>query len=128
MRILLGWLPDRIGPKRVLFPSLTALAMGFAVLAYADRAQDVLVAGVLCGLGHGFIFPILFGLVVTRTREADRGSAMAIYTALFDLGIVVGAPSFGCASGDAGFAAAFIGAAVLVAGGASIFAIWDRGR
>ncbi|MEE8476593.1 MAG: MFS transporter [Myxococcota bacterium] len=128
MRILLGWLPDRIGPKRVLFPSLAALSMGFVVLAYADRAQDVLLAGVLCGLGHGFTFPILFGLVVTRTREADRGSGLAIYTALFDLGIVVGAPSFGFVIGDAGFAAAFIGAAVLVAGGASVFAIWDRGR
>ncbi len=128
MRIFLGWLPDRIGPKRVLFPSLAALAMGFVVLAFADRVQDVLLAGALCGIGHGFTFPILFGMVVTRTREADRGSAMAIYTALFDLGVVVGAPGFGFVIGSAGFPSAFVGAAVLIAGGGAIFALWDRGR
>ncbi len=128
MRIFLGWLPDRIGPKRVLFPSLAALTTGFALLAFADRGQDVLLAGALSGIGHGFTFPILFGMVVTRTREADRGSAMAIYTALFDLGVVVGAPSFGFVIGSVGFPAAFLGAAVLIAGGGSIFALWDRGR
>ena len=61
-----------MGPKRVLLPALAALATGFAVLAVADQARDVWIAGVLCGLGHGFTFPILFGMVVTRTRDADR--------------------------------------------------------
>jgi predicted MFS family arabinose efflux permease len=128
LRVFLGWLPDRVGPKRVLLPALAALATGFAVLAVADQARDVWIAGVLCGLGHGFTFPILFGMVVTRTRDADRGSAMAIYTALFDVGVVVGGPGFGFVIGTSGYTAAFGAAAALVFGGAAIFALWDRGR
>jgi MFS family permease len=128
LRLFLGWLPDRLGPKRVLLPALAALATGFAVLAVADQARDVWIAGVLCGLGHGFTFPILFGMVVTRTRDADRGSAMAIYTALFDLGVVLGGPGFGLVIGSAGYAVAFGVAAALVVGGAAVFALWDRGR
>jgi MFS family permease len=128
LRLFFGWLPDRVGAKRVLLPALAALATGFAVLAVAERASDVLLAGVLCGLGHGFTFPILFGMVVTRTREADRGSAMAIYTALFDLGVVVGGPGFGFVIGASSFTAAFGAAAGLVVGGTAVFAVWDRGR
>ena len=128
MRVFFGWLPDRVGPKRVLFPALAALAVGFALLAGADRTSDVLVAGVLCGAGHGFTFPIVFGMVVTRTRDADRGSAMAIYTALFDLGVVVGGPGFGFVIGASGYSAAFGAAAALIVVGATIFALWDRGR
>ncbi len=128
MRVLFGWLPDRAGPKRVLYPSLVALAGGFAALAGAESARDVWLAGVLCGMGHGYTFPILFGMVVTRARDADRGSAMAIYTALFDTGIVIGGPIFGWIIGRAGYSEAYLAAAGLVAAGSAIFAVWDRQR
>ncbi len=52
LRLFLGWLPDRVGAKRVLLPALVALATGFAVLAVADQARDVWIAGVLCGLSQ----------------------------------------------------------------------------
>ena len=128
MRVAFGWVPDRVGPKRVLFPSLVALAVGFAMLSGADSARDVIGAGVLCGLGHGYSFPILYGMVVTRASEADRGSAMAIYTALFDAGVVVGGPLFGLGIAGEGYAAAYLGAACLLAVGTVVFAAWDRSR
>jgi len=79
-------------------------------------------------VGHGFTFPILFGILVTRTREADRGSAMAVFTALFDLGIFVGGPMFGAVIGWAGFPAMFLCAGAAVVAGLASFAAWDRGR
>jgi predicted MFS family arabinose efflux permease len=121
-----GRLPDRVGPKRVLFPALAALAAGFLVLAGAESARDVLLAGLLCGAGHGYTFPILFGLVVTRAGEADRGSAMAIFTALFDIGVVLGGPAFGAISRSAGFPAMYASAAASLALGTLVFALWDR--
>jgi len=127
-RVLLGWLPDRVGPKRVLFPALLALAGGFAALALADSALDVALAGALCGVGHGYTFPILFGLVVTRARSAERGSAMAIYTALFDLGMLAGGPTLGFVIEAAGYGALFSVAAGAIVAGAAVFAVWDRGR
>lgn len=126
VRLLGGRLPDRVGPKRVLFPALIALATGFLVLAGAQNARDVLLAGLLCGGGHGYTFPILFGLVVTRVREADRGSAMAIFTALFDVGVVLGGPVFGAISRAQGFPAMYVAAAASLAVGTLGFAVWDR--
>jgi len=73
LRVGFGWLPDRVGAKRVLFPALAALVVGFFTLAGASSDRDVAAAGLLCGIGHGYVFPILFALVVGRAREADRG-------------------------------------------------------
>ncbi|MEE9607089.1 MAG: MFS transporter [Myxococcota bacterium] len=128
MRVLLGWVPDRVGPKRALFPSLASLATGLTLLALAETSGQVATAGVLCGFGHGFAFPILFGLVVSRARETERGSAMAIYTALFDGGVLIGGPSFGAVIAIAGYPAMFATAALAVVAGALLFAVWDRQR
>jgi MFS family permease len=128
LRIFLGWLPDRVGAKRVLFPSLVTLAVGFLALAGANDERTVLLAGVLCGAGHGYTFPLLFGMVVNRARDADRGTAMAIYTALFDLGILVGGPLLGGVIDLFGYTTMFITAATLIVVGAAGFALADRGR
>jgi MFS family permease len=128
LRVGFGWLPDRAGAKRVLFPALGALVGGFLALSRAASGRDVVLAGLLCGIGHGYIFPILFALVVGRAREGDRGSAMAIFTALFDLGVVVGGPLFGAISRARGYASMYLAAALLLAGGSAVFAFWDRRR
>jgi MFS family permease len=128
MRLFFGRLPDRIGAKRVLFPALASLAAGYLVLAFAETPRDVVIAGALCGGGHGYTFPILFGMVVTRASEADRGSATAIFTALFDLGVVLGGPLFGGLALALGFSWAYAAAAAVVALGAVVFAVWDRRR
>jgi MFS family permease len=127
-RVFLGWLPDRVGPKRVLFPALATLALGFFFLAGAESGREVLVAGMLCGAGHGYTFPILFGLTVMRARAAERGSAMAIYTALFDVGILLGGPLLGIIIEADGYGAMFGTAAVILVAGAVIFAVWDWSR
>jgi predicted MFS family arabinose efflux permease len=128
LRICFGWLPDRVGPKRLLFPALATLGVGFVALAAATTARDVLLAGVLCGIGHGYVFPILFALVIGRARDADRGSATAIFTALFDLGIVLGGPLFGGLSRSLGYGTMYASAAAAIAVGALVFAAWDRPR
>jgi MFS family permease len=128
LRIFLGWLPDRVGPKRVLFPSLITLAVGFLALAGAHDDRDVLLAGALCGAGHGYTFPLLFGMVVNRARDADRGTAMSIYTALFDLGVLLGGPFLGGVIVRFGYTTMFITAATLIVAGTAAFTLTDRGR
>jgi MFS family permease len=125
LRIFLGWMPDRLGPKRVLLPSLGLLALGLFVLAFSASDRDVWLAGVLCGIGHGFTFPILFGLVVTRTPDENRGRAMALYTALFDVGVLAGGPLFGLLIQEAGFSGMYAAAGALILFGAVVFVVWD---
>ena len=126
LRILFGSLPERLGPKRVLFPAVASMAIGYATLAGAQTSGAVLSAGILCGIGHGFTFPILAGLVVTRARAAERGVALAIFTALFDLGVLIGGPLLGTVAQSAGYSAMFYTSMTLVLIGAVVFGIWDR--
>lgn len=126
LRAFLGWLPDRVGPIRVLVPALLALALGFVALAQAGTALEVGLAGLLCGIGHGYTFPILFGLVVSRAPEDNRGAAMAIFTALFDLGLLVGGPLLGALIERAGYPWTFRTAAALTLLGLATFLLWER--
>lgn len=128
LRLLLGGLPDRIGPKRALFPAMATLTFGFVWLVFARSDGFVLAAGIFCGLGHGLTFPILMGLVVSRARDRERGAAMAIFTALFDVGMLLGGPIFGGVIDAAGYVPAFAAGAALLATGGLLFALWDRSQ
>lgn len=125
LRVGLGWLPDRVGPKRVLYPSMASLAAGFLTLAIATGNVHVAVAGVLCGIGHGFGFPILSGMVVSRAPDEDRGSAITFFTALFDAGILIAGPILGVVITTFGYPTMFVSAAVTIAAATVAFAVWD---
>ncbi len=126
LRLMFAWLPARVGEKRVLVAAFAALIIGFVVLARAGSDLDVIVAGVLCGAGHGYSFPILFGFAVTRASEETRGSAIAFFTALFDVGVFVGAPLFGAIIKGAGYPAMYGSAAVTLAIATVVYFVWDR--
>jgi len=125
LRIFLGWLPDRIGPKKVLYPAMIAFAAGFLILAGAHTGAAVVTAGFLCGAGHGYCFPILYAISFNRARVGDRGSASAIYTGLFDAGTFAGGPVLGSLVGTVGFSTMFLMAAIWVGVGSIVFAWVD---
>jgi MFS family permease len=125
LRIAFGWVPDRIGPHRALTPALLSLVAGLVVMARASAASDVALAGFLCGLGHGYAFPILSGLVVNRVSEDARGTALAIFTGLFDLGMLVGSSAFGALVEWQGFPVLYACSAGALATALAIFTRWD---
>ncbi len=126
LRLAFAWLPARVGEKKVLFPALIAIAVGFVLLARVQTPLDVAVAGVLCGAGHGYAFPILFGFTVTRSPDVDRGSTLAFFTALFDIGVLVGGPMLGVIISVSGYPAMYSFAAVVMAISTVIYWRWDR--
>lgn len=114
LRIFFSWIPERLGLKRTLVPSIMSLVAGIVILGNASSGTQIVIAGVLCGLGHGYIFPIISALVVTRTDAAIRGVAMTLFTALFDVGALVGAPLLGWVIESSGYSSMFSLAAILV--------------
>jgi MFS family permease len=126
LRLFAAWLPDRVGPKRVLYPALGSMVLGFVVLASASGAGAIAVAGILCGAGHGYAFPIVMGMVVSRATDADRGSAMAIFTGLFDVGALLGGPAFGAIIRFGSYSSMFLTAAGWMLIGGLAYALWDR--
>jgi len=125
LRLMLSWLPDRVGPKRVLFVAFGSLAGGLALLGLATSSAGILVAGALCGMGHGFIFPILYAMTIDRAKPENRGSAMALYTGLFDVAAFIGAPTLGWVIQGAGYTTMWVSAALVVVIGALVFARMD---
>ena len=125
-RVFLGWLPDRMGRKRVLYPSIVVLIAGFFVLAGASSWIGVAIAGALCGAGHGFIFPILTTLLVDRAPATDRGSAMSFFTAMLDVGTLIGGPILGMIIDTAGWGPMYVTAGVALGVATVIFARWDN--
>ena len=128
LRVALGWLPDRIGPKRTLVPALVLLSAGVGVLSISEGELGVIVAGALCGTGHGYAFPITSALVVSRARASERGAALAAFTALFDLGLLVGGPTLGLLVTLTDYETMFAASGGVVLVGLAIFLVWDRPR
>jgi MFS family permease len=126
LRVFFGWVPERVGLIRVLIPSLLLGGAGLAVLALASSQLHLVASAIACGVGHSFAFPIISALVVMRAQPDERGSAIALFTALFDLGVLLGGPSFGLSAKYAGYPATFALAAGIVTTAALVFAVWDR--
>jgi MFS family permease len=125
IRIFEGWLPDRVGRSRVAYPALGTLAAGFLVTALGSSTTWTVVAGVLCGGGLGYAYPILFAGVVERSSAEERGSAMAAFTVFLDAGTLVGSPVLGWVILHFGYTAMFTTAAIVVIVSSIAYAAWD---
>jgi MFS family permease len=127
LRLFLGSLPDRFGAERVLGPALCAYALGLILLGATLPGQVTLVtSGLLCGAGHGYAYPILFSMVVRRARPSERGTSLAIYTAIEEAAFLVGSPLLGWTIQQVGYFAAFSATGLCVIAGAAVLRLWDR--
>ncbi|NUO48574.1 MAG: MFS transporter [Polyangiaceae bacterium] len=126
LRVFAGSLPERAGPKRVLGLAMALMTTGLILLAMASSRSHLVVAGALAGAGHGYTFPILLGLVVERARPTERGAALAVFTALFDAGTLLGGPLLGAIVEATSYEAMFVFAAAIVASGFVLLVVLDR--
>ncbi len=127
LRIFLGWLPDRLGARRTLGIAMSCYACGCVALSLSHTPGGVLAAGLVCGAGHGYTFPVLLSLVVARARPQERGVATTFFTTLDWLGLLIAGPVVGYAIERAGYGMAFMGLALLLAIGLGVFYGLDRG-
>ena len=95
VRALGASLPERVGLSRILAPALAAYVMAMGMVAIADTTGGFLAAGALAGFGHGYCFPVLTAQTVSRSPEALRGTALSLYTALWDLAKLAVVPAMG---------------------------------
>lgn len=114
IRLIGGTWPDRFGLKRVLYPSFVFLAVGIAWLGLWPSSTGLLFSGMLCGIGHGFIFPILSVLFINRAPDSERGARMALFTLFFDIGIFIGSPLWGFVAHAHGYISMFFLSAGIV--------------
>jgi MFS family permease len=131
-RLLLGRLPDRVGPQVTAAGAFMAETIGLVVIGSAHVWWVAAVGAIVMGVGFSLLFPSLALIVMNRIGEENRGTAMGAFTAFFDVGVGLGAPLAGAVAAVADYPTAFFVAAGCAAAGALLGAgrpgvrVWDR--
>ena len=126
VRIFGGRHYDHIPHRPFVVGATTSYGLGLTLMAVAGSVPVLAVAAVLGGLAHGVLFPILTSEVVNRARTAERGSAMSIFTSIFDIALLASAPAVGALIDGFSYRVAFSAVAVALGIGAVVYAFWDR--
>ena len=91
-RFFLGGLPDRIRPGITFYGGIVMMAVGLGVLITGpDRVVAIAATGLL-GFGFSFPWSSIASTVLRKTPSNERGSAIGVLSAFYDL--FVGTSSF----------------------------------
>ncbi len=111
-RFFLGGLPDRIHPAKTFYGGLLAMMLGLLVLAMGPRPAVAIAAAAVLGLGFSFPWSSIASTVLRETPERERGSAVGVLSAFYDLFVGVSSFGAGAVANHFGYSAAFVMAAV----------------
>jgi MFS family permease len=129
VRLFIGHVPDRLGPRQVAFWSALVEAVGLVIVAAAPDLVVVVIGGLVMGAGLSLLFPSLALVVINRTDRSQQGAALGAFTSFWDVGIAVGAPAAGLIASGFGYTAIYyVMAACAVASAAVSLAKWVPGR
>jgi MFS family permease len=125
VRLFIGNVPDRLGPRRVSVWSALVEAAGLVIVAVAPNLLVVIVGGLVMGAGLSLLFPALALIVINRSDKSQQGAALGAFTSFWDLGIAVGAPISGLIASISGYPAIYyVMACCAVASAALSLARW----
>lgn len=131
-RLLLRRASDRVGRVRVLVPAIAVIASSYFVLALEPTIPSLATSAVLLASGVAVLYPTLLALLVDRTPESERGSAIGTLSGSFDLGAVVGSLLVGFTVEHVSYAAGFNVAGLAALLGLTVFLLieraWERAR
>jgi MFS family permease len=123
VRLFIGNVPDRLGPRPVAFWSALVEAVGLVIVALAPDLAVVIIGGLVMGAGLSLLFPSLALIVINRTDASQQGAALGAFTSFWDVGIAVGAPIAGAIASISSYPAIYY----VMAGCAIASAVLARG-
>jgi MFS family permease len=118
-RVLGGRQADRLGEDRIIPYAMVLTGLGLVSLVLLEGNLILVLAGLLGGCGHGFLYPGLNVLAIRDVRAPDRGKVTGVFTGSIDAGVLVGSIVLGFVGESAGFQVLFLaaGCALLIAFG-----------
>ena len=133
VRLLLGWVPDVIGPIRAGSGALLLTAAGALVVALWAEPAGLFVGAVMLAGGLSLQSPSLIAIAVEGISPNERGSAMATFTGFFDIANAIVGPTIGLIVAGTGYRAAFVTAAIVALAGLVFLRVvvaprWNRAR
>jgi len=125
-RIFGGSRFDQLPHRAFLVSGISVFGVGLILMALAHAVWLLVIAAFVMGSAHGAAFPLLSSEVVNRARVAERGSAMAIFTSIFDIALLIGAPIVGFLIDGFSYTVGFTVAGVVLIVGSLVYRVWDR--
>jgi MFS family permease len=121
-RLVIGHLPDKLGPRRVATWSAAGEAAGLLVIGIAPNLPVAVLGGLVMGVGFSLLHPSLALMVLDRTEKAQQGAAIGAYTSFWELGLIAGGPLTGAVAAGFGYPAVFVLGAACAAAALAIAA------
>jgi MFS family permease len=87
--------PDIVGTRNMVAPATAVYVVALILAASGQTWTAFMVSGVLAGVGHGYCFPVLISQVVARSDPSRRGASLSVFTALWDVALLLMTPIFG---------------------------------
>ena len=94
-RLGLGGLSDRFGRKQVVFPAACLISFNLILISQVHSFWLFVLTGLIGGFGQGLIFPALSTYIIDILGRENKGLAISLYLALFDVGMGFGSAFFG---------------------------------
>src|SRR5699024_3595755 len=110
-RTFSGRIYDLKGHAFVFLPGVLFIFIAMLLLAWLPSTTVLLIAAGLYGLGFGSIQPALQAWAVEKAASNRKGMANATFFSFFDLGVGIGAMTFGQLAYMYGYASIYIAAA-----------------
>ncbi len=107
-RFFLGRLPDKIRPDFTFYGGLILMAVGLGVLAAAPGPAVAVGAAALLGFGFSFPWSSIAATVMRETPAQQRGSAIGVMSAFYDLFVGMSSFAAGAVAKQFGYQAAFV--------------------
>ena len=117
IRTALGRVPDVVGPIRAGSGALVLTVGAMIVVALWATPTGVVVGAALVAAGLSLQSPSFIAIAVDGVSDRERGSAMATFTAFYDVAGAVVGPMLGLIVTNVGYRPAFLTTAVLAAVG-----------
>ena len=95
VRFIGGKLADSFSENRILPYSIVLYMAGLFLLPITYNQATLCAAGILSGIGHGLLFPLLNTMAIRDEPAAIRGKVTGIFTGGIDTGIFAGSLMLG---------------------------------
>jgi MFS family permease len=99
---------------------------GIFVLIFLGGSPILVLAGLMTGCGHGFLYPCLNALAVRDEPVNIRGKVIGIFTGGLDAGLFIGAITLGYIGESAGFQALFLAGGLAFLAGLGVYKLWPQ--
>jgi MFS family permease len=110
-RFFLGGLPDRMRPSIIYFTGIAFMGVGLVLLGAAPGRTTAIVATALLGFGFSFPWGAVASTVLRRAHPSQRGRAVGVLTAFYDLFVGISSFAAGAVAHRFGYPAVFFMAA-----------------